>query len=52
MQFIIVDAARKTEELNLKKYEERNQGAIVLDSYLNGISASLELQSDTIKNYV
>ena len=49
VQFIIVDAARKTEELNLKKYEERNQGAIVLDSYLNGISASLELQSDTIK---
>lgn len=49
LQFVTVDAIRNTEELKLKKYEELNQDGIVLDSYLNGISASLGICSNDIK---
>ena len=49
VQLVTLDTTRKIEELKLKKYEKLNQGGIVLNSYLNGISASLRLQSDIIK---
>lgn len=51
IQIVTIGDERIVEKLNLKKYEELNQGAIVLDSYLNGISASVQLDNNVKVNW-
>lgn len=49
VRLIVIDSVRREESLKLERLEERNPNGVILDSYLNGISACWEFQFDKIK---